>query len=553
MADNYLSDFCEDESVPADVSQANAAAKHSEMEISDEEPTQQSMKKMNKRLSSNSVENQARRQSSKSNAEVNRKRQRDDSSSSDDENNDNDNDDVSKSKKRANKQKKSKRRSRKSRKESSSESSSSSEHNSQSGSETDHSSRHKSKSKRKSLKRNSSKYEKRDATPERDVTPPPPKASSLSPNKKVESPERPRVQSKRESSSNKEKTIIDVGELISKNVAYINMKSYYYFKFMIDDTCCDFYGNSSMFSSMQLNKTYELTWKYNTFSYIVNYKECTNAKNKMSVNKFVTDDDFDGRVMCVPAKLKFGFKLLDSDDNYKFLFAINYRPLASASNTPVYIETVINFKKLCTLLKDLNNGISITTDSELLRVINGNLNKMVCLMRVKFIKNQNQNMQSNLRNFIVTDISKILPASEVRMDMIHEDQMTCSNISRMNKSMYGFKVYSMNAEQANDRIIINFNLNENGEMNTASYFIKNNYNNNSNIVKLNESSSNNAQVLQDKEAKQAKLFTDINQLNKQIYHNFVEVQLFVICDNNNKYSVFGITKKDIETGQYYSL
>ncbi|QEI03667.1 LEF-3 [Rachiplusia nu nucleopolyhedrovirus] len=366
---------------------------------------------------------------------------------------------------------------------------------------------------------------------------------------------------RRPSESGKKKNLNVTGELVSKQIAYINSKPLYFFKFMINNACRDYYGDAGIFKSVSINRTYELDLVYKRHMYISSFKEVKNSSSKVSVLSHLTDEDFEGLSVSVSAKLKLGFKLLDSEDTYKLMFAVNYKTINSDNENIVYVETVTTFKKLCAAFRDFNekNSKEDMDENQLLRIISENANKMMCLYRIKCSKNSNS---SGLRSFMFTDITKIVSSADARVPYINDSYKTTINISRVNKNVYCYRIYSLTAEQNNERIIITFTTVANGDTFNATYFSNSSFNNNNsnNNSSIASSSSNTygldnstAKKLSDKEGRMLRLLTDLNQLSDLIINEFVEAYIYLVVDSNSKYTVTGITKKDIEYNEYSAL
>jgi hypothetical protein len=322
------------------------------------------------------------------------------------------------------------------------------------------------------------------------------------------------------------------GQLVTKNMYCVNNEAFYLFKFLVDNVPKNYYGNNNLYQTLKLDNVYEIELVYENKRLAIDKATlCKNTDKTIMVKRYVEPIDFDGEdTITVGAKLKYGFKLIDSDA-YKVVFIINHGD-GPDNYCPVQIECMANLKRWAACIKD----DTITNERSLLEYFNAAQNKMFNLYRVKC-----QQSNGSYKNFSIQNITQISMINDPDFE-IDEDEDNLSNISRSNKRVVCGQIGKVNVErQSDDRFSISYQLvDDRDEWVRGSFYVKNNYQQND--------KKNNGN---DKMDKLEKLEIDLNQLNDliddDIYKVFIYAAVDVVTNNCN---VLGLTKIEIDTDSF---
>lgn len=327
------------------------------------------------------------------------------------------------------------------------------------------------------------------------------------------------------------------GQLVTKNVYFINSEPFHLFKFLVDNVSKNYYGNASLFQSLRDDATYELELVYEHKRLaIAKATECKNVENMMLIKKHLEQSDFDGEdTVSVLVKLKYGFKVIDCDA-YKCVFIVNYGN--DEASHAVQIECMTSLKKWASCIKDEN----IVSESNLLEFFDSCQNQMFNLCRVKC-----QQSNGNYKNFSIQNITYMTPVDNPVCD-IAENEDKIMNISRLNKRIVFGEIHKCNVSHPSpERFMLSYTLknNDSDEIIRGSFFVKNSSSNNNG----NNNSNNNKK--NDKFDRLEKLETDLNQLQDLIESDIIKVYIYVAADLSTlNYNVLGLTKIEIDTDNY---
>ncbi|AKN80581.1 Late expression factor 3 [Perigonia lusca single nucleopolyhedrovirus] len=322
------------------------------------------------------------------------------------------------------------------------------------------------------------------------------------------------------------------GELVGKNSLSINNETYYLLKFLVDNVSKEYYGDASQYHGLKINGVYDISLNY------INKKICLGAcTESKSVNKninvlrFLTKNNFEGNdTVSICVRFKYGFKLIDNNDMYKFVCIINYGK-SYENSEPYQIECMGKFNNMCSMIKDES---SITDEHELLNYFEQCRDKDVILYRVKCYQNQT----NSFKNFSIQTISQ-MKTSDEQQDFDY-DENKLVNLSRINKRVVFNRAVKLNAEhvtgQNYDKFVISYETSGNEPIQSVLY------NNNNNFQKKN--ADKNLQRLE----------TDLNQLNDLIENELSSVFIYETVDlSNSNRSVLAITKVDLESETYEGI
>ncbi|CDG72705.1 Late expression factor 3 lef-3 [Spodoptera exigua multiple nucleopolyhedrovirus] len=342
------------------------------------------------------------------------------------------------------------------------------------------------------------------------------------------------------------------GQLVTKNMYCVNNEGFYLFKFLVDNVPKNYYGNNNLYQTLELDNIYEIELVYeNKRLAIDRITLCKNMDKTIVVKRFVEPIDFDGEdTITVGAKLKYGFKLIDTDA-YKVVFIINHGKDRD-SYCPVQIECMANLKRWAACIKDEN----ITNERSLLEYFNAVQNKMFNLYRVKC-----QQSNGNYKNFSIQNITQISMMNDPEFNIVEDENNLC-NISRSNKRVVCGQIARVNVErQSDDRFSISYQLiderdekDERDEWIKGSFYVKNNNNDKRNNNNNNGNSSNSDKMDKLEKMKMdklEKLEIDLNQLNDLIDDDIYKVLIYVAVDiTTNNCTVLGLTKIEIDTDHF---
>lgn len=321
------------------------------------------------------------------------------------------------------------------------------------------------------------------------------------------------------------------GQLVTKNMYCVNNEPFYLFKFLIENVSKNYYGNASHFQSLRIDAIYDIELVYeNKRLGIAKATECKDTEKVTIVKRFVEQSDFDGEdTVSVAVKLKYGFKVLDSD-MYKAIFVVNYGE--SIDNYyQVQIECMANLKRWSGCIKDE----TIVDEHALLEYFYNAQNQMFNLCRVKC-----QQSNGNYKNFSIQNITQLSLALVKPACLINEDPDNISSISRSNKRVVHGIVNKINVERQNaERFTIAYTLkNETEDWIRGSFYVRQQQNDKKNY----------------KLEKLEKLETDLNQLNELIENDILVVHIYVAVDLTSKnYNVLGLTKFELHSDTFEAV
>ncbi|QYC92674.1 Late expression factor 3 [Trabala vishnou gigantina nucleopolyhedrovirus] len=340
------------------------------------------------------------------------------------------------------------------------------------------------------------------------------------------------------------------GELIAKNFVSINNNPFYLFKILINNEVKEYYGNANHYHDMKIHSIYNVQLNYqNKKIYLGTHKECKNVKNDILVSRYITETNFDdGDTVSVYAKLKYGFKMIDSDV-FKMVFHLY---VGESMECVKEIECSGSHKKICDSIKD----VVVNDENDLLAYFDTYKNKTMRLLRIRCSKNN-----TNYKSLILHPISEIKYCHDDNFNIKFDDNgddndddcddnMMIQNVSRANRQILSGVVSKLNAEYAsNDRFVINYKVKNSDVEIKASFFLKSNY---SSVSTNNENGASGINKKQQKNYNA--LETDLNQLNEMIENDLIKVYIYVLYEQTkNMYNVLGITKYDCDNNQYESI
>nr|AMO27750.1 LEF-3 [Lymantria dispar multiple nucleopolyhedrovirus]QDE14936.1 lef-3 [Lymantria dispar multiple nucleopolyhedrovirus] len=322
------------------------------------------------------------------------------------------------------------------------------------------------------------------------------------------------------------------GELLSKNKIDINNKSFFLFKFMINNLERDYYGEGQHFYNMSLNAVYDMTLLLkNRKMYIGEFKRsaATNS-NAVRPSPYLHAKDFeDNSNASVLVRLIAGFKMIDCG-LYKMICNLTLHD-ENDRGQQVQIECTAS---ACKYMNAVKNS-KMQNDEDLLGWFHENENKTLALHRIKCQKTNGSFMSLAIQN--LTQIEVVSEEERVGLEE------PTSNVSRSNKMVAFGTVRELSVEHAPlskvDRYIIKYKLDDHDEWLSASYFNDNRYDQ--------SGAQQNAERFK-------KLEIDLNQLTEMIENDIITVRIFVVGDLEKKlYNLLGITKCDVDSNAFEAI
>ncbi|AAC70267.1 late expression factor 3 [Lymantria dispar multiple nucleopolyhedrovirus] len=323
------------------------------------------------------------------------------------------------------------------------------------------------------------------------------------------------------------------GELLSKNKIDINNKSFFLFKFMINNLERNYYGEGQHFYNMSLNAVYDMTLLLkNRKMYIGEFKKSAAATNSNAVRPslYLHAKDFeDNSNASVLVRLIAGFKMIDCG-LYKMICNLTLHD-ENDRGQQVQIECTAS---ACKYMNAVKNS-KMQNDEDLLGWFHENENKTLALHRIKCQKTNGTFMSLAIQN--LTQIEVVSEEERVGLEE------PTSNVSRSNKMVAFGTVRELSVEHAPlskvDRYIIKYKLDDHDEWLSASYFNDNRYDQ--------SGAQQNAERFK-------KLEIDLNQLTEMIENDIITVRIFVVGDLEKKlYNLLGITKCDVDSNAFEAI
>ncbi|UOQ18854.1 LEF-3 [Olene mendosa nucleopolyhedrovirus] len=321
------------------------------------------------------------------------------------------------------------------------------------------------------------------------------------------------------------------GELLSKNKIEINNKSFFLFKFMIDNLEKDYYGEGNHFYNMRPNAVYDITLLLkNRKMYIGEFKKSAETNSNVARPRlYLHAKDFDDNSSAsVMVQLITGFKMIDCG-MYKMICNLTLHD-ETAQNQQVQIECTASASKYINAIKNS----ALQSEEDLLGWFHKNEGKMLALHRIKC-----QKSNSNFKSLFIQNLTQI----EATLDERAAFDEPLVNVSRSNKMVAFGTVRELNVEHAPlskvDRYIIKYKLDDYDEWLNASYFNDNRHDQ--------SGAQQNAERFK-------KLEIDLNQLTEMIENDIITVRIFVVGDLDKKlYNLLGITKYDVDSNTFEAI